>query len=370
MCSPHILANDSTLRPTSQLTISVTHASGPSVFHAPPLPKGEISNGISGILEENEVYRTRPRGLNLYGPYEDQEELEIDLLGAKAKGKTKEGSSADTKHKHTRTISAPTPIFDPERLPHAYGPKTTETLIEALFNPVVVGERRRESPFTVYVEPGAPSSPPPRPSMNVAPGPALGMAGMALRSTSPTAGAGRGSRPTPTRSSSGIGAGLGIMGLGMGMGIGMGVGVGVAGGRGTVDSRPPSRDGAGRASRDGRPSLHQRVPSQPTRKPPKVEAVDRRQASQGSASVWSASTDLSGASADVSACASTESEASAWSNVPGSGSGSTSGHGKSNLGHERGVGYENGSEKKKGMKGWFKKRIGSRPGTPTAGLAY
>lgn len=43
--------------------------------------------------------------------------------------------------------------FDVERLPLAYGPKTTETLIEAIFNPVRTSEKRRESPFTYYVSP-------------------------------------------------------------------------------------------------------------------------------------------------------------------------------------------------------------------------
>ncbi|KAF9461768.1 hypothetical protein BDZ94DRAFT_1370507 [Collybia nuda] len=349
------LLRNSRTNATLKLTVSVTHASGPSEFHAPPLPKGEISNGISEILEENEVYRTRPRGLNLYGPYEDQEELEIDLLGAKAKGKAKEGSHTEAKHKHSRTISSPTPIFDPERLPHAYGPKTTETLIEALFNPVAVGERRRESPFTVFVDPGSPPLSPTRPLINGTASPALGMAGMKLRSPTtppaagPGAGASKGTRPTPTRSGSGIGAGLGIMGLGMGMGIGMGVGVGVTGGRGSMDSRRPSQDGAGRSSMDRRSPINDmRRPSTAT------NAADRRQPSQGAASVWSTGTDMSGVSADISVE-----------------SGSSSGHGKSTLGHERNVSFDSmGSPRKKGMKGWFKRKMGSRPGTPTAGLAY
>ena len=40
--------------------------------------------------------------------------------------------------------------FDAHRLHVAYGPKTTEALIEALFNPVKTSENRRESPFTYY----------------------------------------------------------------------------------------------------------------------------------------------------------------------------------------------------------------------------
>lgn len=332
----------------------MTHASGPSEFRAPPLPKGEISNGISGILEENEVYHTRPRGLNLYGPYEDQEDLEIDLLG-----KRKKNTSF---HRTVSSVSSipPTPIFDPERLPHAYGPKTTETLIEALFNPVVVGERRRESPFTVFVDP---AKPPLRPHLSSISGMPPRSPGTAARPTRPTTPA---SRPPPARSASasvsGIGAGLGIMGLGMGMGVGMGVGVGVEGGRGSLDlgSNRTSLDGGSRrASQDGSVShqslaashnRHARTPSRERRVVPSHghPASDKRQASQGS--VWSAST---GADADADVGGSVESGVapSVWTTPSRSSTPSSSSvHGKG------------------GMKGWFKKKMGSRPGTPT--LAY
>lgn len=40
--------------------------------------------------------------------------------------------------------------FDIQRLPHAYGIKTTETIIEALFNPVKVTDMQHETPFTIY----------------------------------------------------------------------------------------------------------------------------------------------------------------------------------------------------------------------------
>ena len=40
--------------------------------------------------------------------------------------------------------------FDVHRLHVAYGPKTTEALIEALFNPVKTSEKTKESPFTYY----------------------------------------------------------------------------------------------------------------------------------------------------------------------------------------------------------------------------
>ncbi|TFK28293.1 hypothetical protein FA15DRAFT_75915 [Coprinopsis marcescibilis] len=43
--------------------------------------------------------------------------------------------------------------FDVKRLPLAYGPKTTEALIDALFNPVLTMDKKRDNPFTMYVDP-------------------------------------------------------------------------------------------------------------------------------------------------------------------------------------------------------------------------
>ena len=64
----------------SQLTIELEHIGGETQYIPPPLPKGEILTGIAGFLE-NDVYRKPPRELDLYGPYQNQEELEFDLLG-------------------------------------------------------------------------------------------------------------------------------------------------------------------------------------------------------------------------------------------------------------------------------------------------
>ena len=48
-------------------------------------------------------------------------------------------------------------VFDIQRLPHAYGTKTTETIIEALFNPVKVTDMKYETPFTIYDSVAAPA---------------------------------------------------------------------------------------------------------------------------------------------------------------------------------------------------------------------
>ncbi|KAJ3528085.1 hypothetical protein NMY22_g9543 [Coprinellus aureogranulatus] len=43
--------------------------------------------------------------------------------------------------------------FDVQRLPLAYGPKTTESLIDALFNPGITTDRTDDDPFVMYVSP-------------------------------------------------------------------------------------------------------------------------------------------------------------------------------------------------------------------------
>ena len=139
-------------------------------------------NEITGFLDNGSV-RKRPRALNLYGPYRDQEELEKDLLGTARSGRltgkfpksAKSAKSQRTIHRKP-SYGSTTPVesdseeelppddmddlddevdlvFDIQRLPHAYGTKTTETIIEALFNPVKITDMQYESPFTIYEPP-------------------------------------------------------------------------------------------------------------------------------------------------------------------------------------------------------------------------
>jgi hypothetical protein len=84
-------------------------------------------SGIAGILE-NDVYRTRPRTLNLYGMYHNNGE----------------------KQRKDSALKNGTDPFDMSKLSSAYGPQTTETLIEAIFNPVPT-HSEKESPFTYFV---------------------------------------------------------------------------------------------------------------------------------------------------------------------------------------------------------------------------
>lgn len=129
---------------------------------------------------EKESVKKRPRALDLYGPYKNQEELETDLLsGLKSTAKVPKTARSERKifdtssrnHTETETEDETTSFeehetgdevsvaFDVQRLPVAYGTKTTEMLIESLFNPVKVFDKTEESPFTIY-EPPSPDSPP------------------------------------------------------------------------------------------------------------------------------------------------------------------------------------------------------------------
>lgn len=115
------------------MTIELEHVGGERNYKAPPLPKGEILGGIAGILD-NDVYLTRPRTLDLYGMYYNNKQ-DMDSGGRQRRDSTMVNRSDP---------------YDISNLSSAYGPRTTETLIEALFNPVPT-HSEKESPFTYYV---------------------------------------------------------------------------------------------------------------------------------------------------------------------------------------------------------------------------
>jgi len=124
------LLSESKTNATMKLTIQLERVGGEEIFKAPPLPKDGVLGGITGILE-NDVYRTHPRKLDLYGMYYDNE----------GKG---------DKHRKGATLNLGADTFDMSNLSSSYGPRTTETLIEAIFNPVPT-HSEKESPFTYYV---------------------------------------------------------------------------------------------------------------------------------------------------------------------------------------------------------------------------
>ncbi|KAJ6552207.1 N-terminal C2 in EEIG1 and EHBP1 proteins-domain-containing protein [Mycena vulgaris] len=115
------LLRDSKTNATLRLSIRVEPEGTPPPFTAPPLPNGEILAGVSTLLTTHaDVYRTRPRALDLYTPVE-------------------------------APTGATPPPFNIHTLPRAYGPRPTESLIDALFNPLPVREARLVSPFTRLV---------------------------------------------------------------------------------------------------------------------------------------------------------------------------------------------------------------------------
>ncbi|KAJ7742562.1 hypothetical protein B0H16DRAFT_1562984 [Mycena metata] len=118
------LLSDSKTNATLRLSIRVEPTGASTPFTAPPLPEGEILAGVSSFLSIHEdVYRTRPRALDLYAPVEPP--------------------VPPSPHRK--------PPFDIRALPLAYGPRPTESLIDALFNPAPVHDERLVSPFTRLV---------------------------------------------------------------------------------------------------------------------------------------------------------------------------------------------------------------------------
>ncbi|KAJ7713892.1 N-terminal C2 in EEIG1 and EHBP1 proteins-domain-containing protein [Mycena maculata] len=136
------LLRDSKTNATLRLSIRVEPIGTPPQFIAPPLPNGEILAGVATLLSTHaDVYRTRPRALDLYAPVESNV-----LLSSRNSSSSKDSNK--------------TQLFDVHALPRAYGPRPTESLIDALFNPAPVREERLVSPFTKLVtgEPGSVTS--------------------------------------------------------------------------------------------------------------------------------------------------------------------------------------------------------------------
>ncbi|KAI8989234.1 N-terminal C2 in EEIG1 and EHBP1 proteins-domain-containing protein [Trametes punicea] len=123
------LLRQSKTNATLKLSIELEHIGGEKHYKPPPLRKGEILASVSGILSNNGLFNTRfARELDLYVGADKPEE-ENTFPYADQDG-----------HVH------------PDQLANSYGLRTTEHLIEALFNPVP-SESADPSPFTYYAPP-------------------------------------------------------------------------------------------------------------------------------------------------------------------------------------------------------------------------
>ncbi|KAJ7052500.1 N-terminal C2 in EEIG1 and EHBP1 proteins-domain-containing protein [Mycena amicta] len=128
------LLRDSKTNATLRLSIRVDPVNTSVLYIAPPLPNGEILAGVATLLTtHDDVYRTRPRALDLYAPVDSPP------------------SSSSKSSFKSKASSVPEQSFDLRVLPRAYGPRPTESLIEALFNPAPVREEHLLSPFTKLV---------------------------------------------------------------------------------------------------------------------------------------------------------------------------------------------------------------------------
>lgn len=102
------LLRDSKTNATLKLTIQLDFVSGQTSYIPPPLPKAEILNGLSAYLQVS----------------------------------------------RTPSSSSTPPTDDPiPPPPPSIAYPTTESLIEAIFNPVQIGDHSTHSPFTLYVPP-------------------------------------------------------------------------------------------------------------------------------------------------------------------------------------------------------------------------
>ncbi|RDX52326.1 hypothetical protein OH76DRAFT_1345690 [Lentinus brumalis] len=123
------LLRQSKTNATLKLTIELEHIGGEKHYKSPPLRKGEILASVSGILADNGLFHTRfARELDLY-------------VGA---DKPEEDNNFPYADQHGQVQA--------DRLANSYGLRTTEHLIEALFNPVA-SESSDPTPFTYYAPP-------------------------------------------------------------------------------------------------------------------------------------------------------------------------------------------------------------------------
>ncbi|KAI0342243.1 hypothetical protein BDW22DRAFT_1484503 [Trametopsis cervina] len=128
------LLRESKTNATLKLTIEVEHVGGEQHFTPPPLRKGEIMASVTGILNNNDLYNSHlARDLDIYARPEDEDWVDENFPAMPA---TPYWSAADGQ-------------IDFDRLASSNGLRTTESLIDAIFNPVPT-TNEMQTPFTYY----------------------------------------------------------------------------------------------------------------------------------------------------------------------------------------------------------------------------
>ncbi|KAL4076744.1 hypothetical protein V8B97DRAFT_1866834 [Scleroderma yunnanense] len=151
------LLRQSKTNATLKLTIQLEHTGGALSYVAPPLPRGEILSGIAGLLD-SETYRNYPSALGLYssssGSSDSLSYASSDSSPSAPHHPQSQGPAGETRvrPRQRRTKNQKRKPFDPTKLPDLRGPRATEKLIEAIFNPAPVTSPTRVTPFTYLIE--------------------------------------------------------------------------------------------------------------------------------------------------------------------------------------------------------------------------
>ncbi|KAF4607805.1 hypothetical protein EYR40_000140 [Pleurotus pulmonarius] len=136
---------------TLKLTVQLECVGGERNFVAPPLPKGQILGGVKGVLD-SDVLRLRPRiaglergmAMAMTGPMGFFPEL-----GAGNGPGVKPGPFPTS----NGAITVAGEQYTPDTLSLMYGPRMTENIIDAIFNPVPTTDKAKQGPFTYYLDP-------------------------------------------------------------------------------------------------------------------------------------------------------------------------------------------------------------------------
>lgn len=159
------LLRQSKTNATLKVSIEIEHVGGEEKYVPPPLRKGEVLGSVAGILSNDLLRAQIVRELDEYTRSHSPSPFGVGVaapqpLRANANlnvdGPTHDSAHPFESHSYPYPYATPSGHVLPEHLASSYGLHTTETLIEALFNPLPSSEPE-PSPFTYYV-PRSPAS--------------------------------------------------------------------------------------------------------------------------------------------------------------------------------------------------------------------